>query len=324
MFSSRRSHPFDISKSEKNHTPVTEFYLLGFGELHSAKFISFFFFLIIYLATVLGNLLLIVAVAVEHKLHSPMYVFLTFLSLSDLLVITSVLPNLLYLLLSAGGTMSYAGCVTQFFLFGVSSVAESFLLTAMSYDRYVAICNPLHYGSIMNLRLCLCLVLWSWLLGLVLVSTTGTLVFSLYFCGPNTINHFFCDFVPLIELSCSDTYLVETVILLVSIPIAFVPLLFIVGTYICILHSILSVSSTIRRQKAFSTCSSHLTVVSSFYGAQLGLYVFPSKGHSLNANKVIALIYTVFTPMFNPMIYSLKSREIMLALRSIFFWRMTH
>lgn len=307
--------------SGKNQTPVTEFHLLGFGELHSIKFILLFFFLILYLTTLLGNFLLIMAVAVEHKLHSPMYVFLSFLSFSDILIITNILPNMLHLLLSGGGNMSYGGCVMQFCIFGLSSMAECFLLTGMSYDRYVAICNPLHYTSIMNLWMCFYLVLSSWLLGIVLVSITAILVFSLYFCKPYTINHFFCDILPLVELSCSDTSLVEMEILLVSIPVALLPLLFIVATYICILHSILSISSTIGRQKAFSTCSSHLSVVSSYYGTQLGLYMVPSKGHSVNANKIIALIYTVFTPMFNPIIYSLKNREIMLALKTIFLWR---
>ncbi|KAM4749398.1 olfactory receptor 11L1-like [Rhinophrynus dorsalis] len=206
--------------------------------------------------------------------------------------------------------MSFDGCFTQLYFFGSLASAECFLLLVMSYDRYLAICNPLRYSSVMNFQRCLYLVFCAWVAALSLTLNIIIRVLGLQFCGPNVIDYFFCDLAPIMELSCSDTTFVDRVNVLVGFPASFLPLMFIIATYIYIFHTILRIPSTTGRQKAFYTCSSHLTVVSLYYGTLIAAYLFNSKENSLNLKKFLSFLYTVVTPFLNPIIYSLRNKDI--------------
>ncbi|KAM4749260.1 olfactory receptor 6X1-like [Rhinophrynus dorsalis] len=201
-------------------------------------------------------------------------------------------------------------CITQYYFSGAITVVECFLLTVMSYDRYLAICIPLHYISIMSIKLCLHLVMSSWLIANIVSVIVIIPVSLLQFCGNNAIDHIYCDLAPLLEVSCSDTYVIETEGIILTVPIAMCPFLFIIMTYVSIFQRILRISSSTGRQKTFSTCSSHIIVVGTYYGILITKYTVPSRGHSLNVNKFISILYTVLTPLFNPIIYSLRNQEI--------------
>ncbi|XP_075433857.1 olfactory receptor 11L1-like [Ascaphus truei] len=302
-----------------NHTIVTEFLLLGFQNLHSFKILLFTVFLVTYIMTLSSNLLIIALVSTSHHLHSPMYFFLVHLSLSDILLTTVIVPNMLRLIWEEGGTMSVTGCISQLHFFASSVATESLLLTVMSYDRYLAIGHPLRYTTIMNFKLRLLLVIWSWLLGFAMTILLILPISQLQFCGPNVIDHFFCDFAPLLKHSCSDTSFLEIEIFVLTFPVSFLPFTFIIVTYVCIFLTILRIPSTTGRQKAFTTCSSHLTVVCTYYGTLITIYIVPSRGHTFNINKVLSLLYMVVTPFFNPIIYSLRNQDIKAALRIRFY-----
>ncbi|XP_072254783.1 olfactory receptor 11A1-like [Pyxicephalus adspersus] len=293
-----------------NHTSVTEFILLGFEDLHSFQSLFFLFLLLLYLATMIGNVLIIVLVTMTLLLHSPMYYFLCHLSFCDILISTNVVPNTLQVFLRDDCHISPLSCKMQLYVFGASAIIECCLLTVMSYDRYLAICNPLHYSLIMKNRLPMFLAMLCWLAGLLLAMITELLVAQLDFCGPNTIDHFFCDLAPLLDLSCSDTKSVEVQVSIMVIVIIITPLIFVIVTYICIFTSIFRISSTLSRQKVFSTCSSHLVVVFTYYGTLITIYIAPSRIYSLNLNKVLSLFNTSLTPLFNPIIYTLRNKEI--------------
>ncbi|XP_069819210.1 olfactory receptor 10A7-like [Dendropsophus ebraccatus] len=253
------------------------------------------------------NLLIITLVSTSKILHTPMY----FVSVSDILLTSDISPNLLYILLYNRGAITFVGCMIQFYFFGVTEASECLLLTVMSSDRYVAICNPLRYASIMTSRNCVILSIISWL---VITLFLIIPILMLNFCGPNIIDHFFCDTVPLLVVSCSDTYNVNLAASLLSIPSLLIPIIIIIFSYARIIVTILKIPSSTGRQKAFSTCSSHLIVVSIFYGTLFGVYVFPTKGKSSTISKILSLLYTVFTPLINPIIYSLKNNDIKKAL----------
>nr|DBA29669.1 TPA: hypothetical protein GDO54_005733 [Pyxicephalus adspersus] len=257
----------------------------------------------------LGNLMIIVLVSYNKTLQSPMYFFLTQLSTNDILLTTVIIPNTLYVSLNDVGTISFAGCITQFYFFGASETSECLLLTVMSYDRYLAICNPLRYSVLMDRWLCLKLVIVSWILSFSAILIDTLSLSRLEYCRSNIIDHFFCDLDPLLEISCSDTYFLQLEVSLLSTPLVVMPFLMIVISYVFIIFSILKIQSKAGRKKAFSTCSSHLTVVCLFYGALISVYVVPTKGHSLNINKVLALFYTVMTPFLNPIIYTLRNQD---------------
>ncbi|XP_031754233.1 olfactory receptor 6P1-like [Xenopus tropicalis] len=237
------------------------------------------------------------------------------LSLADVLLSTSITPNFLWLLLNGGGTISATGCITQFYFYGVAGSTEVYLLTAMAYDRYLAICSPLHYASIMGFRLCLYMSLCSWGLGFILSLFISLLTSNLQFCGPFVIDHYFCDLTPIIELSCTDYKAVKLTHIILVIPFMLLPFCFIIFTYVSISLAILRISSTEGRHKAFSTCSSHLIVVCMYYGTLFTVYMVPSKQRNFNINKILSLLYTVGTPCFNPIVYSLRNNEIKVALR---------
>ncbi|XP_056425587.1 olfactory receptor 6P1-like [Hyla sarda] len=296
---------------------VVEFILLGFQNLGLFRIPFFILIMFLYIVTVAANLLIFLTISSSssHKMKSPMYVFLSHLSLSDILISTTVAPNALQVILLGNTSVSFVGCFTQLYFYGASTIMECCLLTVMSYDRYLAICRPLRYMSIMNTKLLHGLLTYSWMVGFLQSLITHTFLLQLDFCGPNVIDHFFCDIAPLLELSCSDKSLVDIEVSLVALFIGLLQMLFIVISYILIFYSIFHMSSKAGKEKALSTCSSHLAVVCTYYGTLIILYLSPSRGYSFNLNKVLSLINTLVTPFFNPIIYTLRNQEIRMALK---------
>ncbi|XP_053320039.1 olfactory receptor 1009-like [Spea bombifrons] len=312
---------YPVRETFKNRTVVKEFWILGFENAHNFRVLLFLLFLVNYIVTCSANFMIVLLVCASHHIYSPMYFFLSHLSLNDILLTTNIVPQMLSVVLREGSAMSIAGCFTQFYFFEISATTECLLLTVMSYDRYLAICNPLRYSSIMDLKLCVYLVTLTWVCGLVFSLAHIVFFTRLIFCGSNVINHFFCDMVPLLKLSCSDISGNEMVNFVLSIPILFFPLVCITLTYTNILISILRISTTTGRQKAFSTCSSHLTVVCIYYGTLVFNYVIPSKGKYLSLQKQVSVLYTMVTPLLNPIIYSLRNEEIRGSLNRFIFNR---
>uniref|UniRef100_A0A6I8QWX9 Olfactory receptor n=1 Tax=Xenopus tropicalis TaxID=8364 RepID=A0A6I8QWX9_XENTR len=299
----------------RNQTTPRPVILLGFHVFYNLKIPLFLLILTLYCLTLIGNIIIIALVSLSPTLHHPMFFFLSHLSLSDILLTTTIVPIMLCGILRGGVSISLAGCITQFNFFCTALASECYLLVVMSYDRYLAICNPLRYMSIMNTKLRVQLVVLCWFLSFT-ISTTGALsVSSLNFCGPNIIDHFFCDFFPILQLSCSDTSAVELEQILIAMPTVVMPVVFIVGTYICIFIAVLKIPSTSGRQKAFSTFSSHLSVVCIFFGSLICLYVAPPSGNLLTTNKVVSVLYTVVTPLSNSIIYSLRNSELRVAFK---------
>ncbi|XP_072006586.1 olfactory receptor 10A7-like [Engystomops pustulosus] len=295
---------------EKNVTAVRVFILLGFQASQTLEGFMFFPLVVVYCFTILMNLLIIALVSTSKNLHTPMYFFLTQLSMNDIILPTDIAPNILYILIYHRGSITFVGCMIEIFFFGFSEASECLLLTVMSYDRYVAICNPLRYTSIMTSTYCVILAVTSWFIGFCIPQFVIPTILQLNFCGPNIIDHFFCDLVPLLELSCSDTYVIQIEFLIFSIPLILIPVIIIIFSYTKIIVTTLRIPSNTGRQKAFSTCSSHLIVVSIFYWTIFGVYVLPTKGKSSTISKILSLLYTVFTPLINPIIYSLKNNDI--------------
>ncbi|XP_056425532.1 olfactory receptor 11L1-like [Hyla sarda] len=306
---------------KNNRTEVTEFLLLGFKVRHGARLFLFSLFFVVYCFIICWNLLIITLVSTSKNLHTPMYFFISHLSISDILLSTDIVPNMLHILLNNGGTMTFIGCMTQFYFFSTPELFDCFLLAVMSYDRYVAICNPLRYSSIMTSGHSVILSAICWLSGfsttLIYFITTA----KLNFCGPNIIDHFFCDLVPLVELACSGAFIVHLELYVIGTPIVFISTTIIVVSYTYIVLAILRISSNTGRQKAFSTCSSHLIVVSIFYWTMFGVYIVPTKGLTLSMSKILSLLYTVFTPLVNPIIYSLRNKDIKKAVQETLYKR---
>ncbi|CAI9546221.1 unnamed protein product [Staurois parvus] len=279
-----------------------------------------FFFLVllfIYCVTISGNLFIVVLFHLSKTLQSPMYLFITQLSLFDIILSTDILPNLLYIVLHDGCTMSLAGCIIQFSFFAHAEASECFLLTVMSYDRYLAICKPLHYHSIMNQSFSIKSAIAIWLLGFKMTLLQSMSICSLYYCGPNIIHHFFCDYEPLLDLSCSDISRIHIQTFVVGFICFIAPFMIIVGSYICIVVTILNIKSISGRKKAFATCSSHLTTVCIFYGTLIAVYLIPTKGQLDVLNKVLSLFYTVITPLLNPIIYTFRNKDFKKAIGKI-------
>ncbi|KAM9312079.1 olfactory receptor 11L1-like [Gastrophryne carolinensis] len=293
-----------------NWTQITEVNLLGFQNSQKVRVFLFIGFFAVYSLTLCGNLLIITLVYYSKTLHTPMYFFLTQLSISDIILTTDISPNLLYNTLQGGETMLLKNCILQLYVFMMAGTTECFLLTVMSYDRYLAICNPLHYFSIMNTFLCLKLAAMSWLLSIFTMMIPTITIASLDFCGPDVINHFLCDILPLLNLSCSDTSLVSAEIIFFSVPSLFIPFMLIIISYSCVIFTILKIPSTMGKQKAFSTCSSHLTVVSIYYVTLICYYDLPSTGESTTISKILSLLYTMETPLLNPVIYTMRNTDI--------------
>ncbi|KAF1674517.1 Olfactory receptor 11A1, partial [Pygoscelis papua] len=298
-----------------NETAVVEFIILGFQSIPEVQFILFLLFLVTYITTVSGNLLIMMLVVTDHHLHNPMFFFLGNLSFLETCYTSTILPRMLASFLTNKYVISLSGCFLQYFFFTGLAGAECCLLTVMSYDRYIAICKPLHYTAIMNGRCCLQLAGGSWANGLLASAIVTSLMQQLTFCGPNEIDHFFCDFMPVVKLSCSDTHWIELVTFILASLLTLPPFLLTLISYVYISNTVLRIPSSTGRHKAFSTCSSHLTVVTLFYGTLIVVYLVPKPNTLGDLSKVFSVCYTVLTPLVNPLIYSLRNNNIKKALR---------
>ncbi|XP_041536116.1 olfactory receptor 8K3-like [Microtus oregoni] len=298
-----------------NFTVVTEFILMGITDRPELQAPLFGLFLIIYLISLMGNLGLIILTMVDSRLKTPMYFFLRHLAITDLGYSTAIGPKMLANFVVIQNTISFNFCATQLSFFLLFIACELFILSVMSYDRYVAICNPLLYNVIMSQTICWVMVAVPYIYS-VFVSLIVTInVFSSSFCGYNVIHHFYCDGLPLISLLCSNTDKAEMIILVLSGINLISSLLVILVSYLLILRSILRMNSAEGRKKAFSTCGSHLTVVTVFYGTLIFMYVQPKSSHSFNTDKIASIFYTLVIPMLNPLIYSLRNKDVKHALR---------
>ncbi|XP_006036488.1 olfactory receptor 1009-like [Alligator sinensis] len=297
-----------------NQTFIMELTLLGFGNAPDLQAFLSLMFLMIYIVTIAGNILIVVLVVIDNHLHTPMYFFLGNLSCLETCYTSTILPRMLAAFLTGDRTISVRGCITQMYFFGCLATTECYLLAVMSYDRYLAICKPLLYAALMNSRGCVHLTAGSWIGGLISSLIITYFTSQLTFCGPNEIDHFFCDLTPILQLSCSDTRLVMFVSFVVSSLAAVFPFMLTVASYICIIVAILRIPSSTGRQKAFSTCSSHLIVVTVFYSTLLIVYMIPNTNTLRDLNKVFSVFYTVLTPLVNPLIYSLRNKEVQVAL----------
>ncbi|XP_030046373.1 olfactory receptor 1020-like [Microcaecilia unicolor] len=301
----------------KNQTLVTEFILLGFSDLSKLKNYLFTLFFVMYILTVVGNIGIILLVRTDPRLHTPMYFFLGNLSFIDFFYSATITPNTLVSFLVEEKSISLAGCATQLYCIAMLATSECFLLAVMAYDRYVAICNPLLYSVLMTQRLRIQLMTSVYIGGLLhsLIQTSN--VFSVSFCGPNVINHFYCDAPPILKLSCSDTFVHETVLSVFASFVTTLPLLVIVLSYCYILSAILRIRSAQGRRKAFSTCSSHVITVTLFFGTVIIMYVIPSSSFSLSKDRALSVVYAVIIPMVNPITYSLRNNDVKQALRKV-------
>ncbi|XP_057606906.1 olfactory receptor 2D3-like [Hippopotamus amphibius kiboko] len=302
----------------KNQTYLTEFILLGLSSDQQTQILLFVVFLIIYLLTVFGNLLIIALIHIDSRLHIPMYFFLQNLSFSDLLFSTSIVPQMLFHLLVTRKTISIAGCSIQMIFFLVAGCTESSLLAVMSFDRYVAVCKPLRYSTLMTQRVCVQLSIASWASGafVSLVDTTFTLYLSYH--GQNIINHYFCEPPALLRLASEETYKAEMVIFAMGVIILLGPLSLILFSYWNIISNVIQIQAGERRLKVFSTCGSHLIVVVFFYGSTIFTYMRPNSKKMNEGDKVISVFYSIITSMMNPFVYSLRNKGIKEAFRKVF------
>ncbi|XP_040846477.1 olfactory receptor 2AP1-like [Ochotona curzoniae] len=295
----------------RNKTILTEFILLGFTDMPELQVVVFTFLFLTYLFSMIGNLTILVLTSVDSRLHTPMYFFLQNFSFLEISFINIFIPRVLISITTGNRSISFAGCFTQYFFAIFLGATEFYLLAAMSYDRYVAICKPLHYTMIMSSRVCISLVLSSWLGGLIAIIPPITIMSQQDFCASNKLNHYFCDFEPLREVSCSDTRLVEKVVFLVSSVTLLVTLLLVALSYIAIISTILKIPSAQQRSRAFSTCSSHMIVIFISYGSCIFMYVKPSaKENNSSFNKGVAILITSVAPLLNPFIYTLRNQQV--------------
>lgn len=294
--------------------------MAGFAGAHEARFLFFTLFLTMYLFTLMENLAIILVVGLDHRLWRPMYFFLMHMSCLEIGYTSVTVPKMLAGFIGVGGgkSISYAGCLSQLFIFTFLGATECFLLAAMAYDRYVAICMPLRYGALVSWGTCFRLAGACWLVGFLTPILPIYFLSKLTFCGPNVVDHFFCDVSPLLALSCSDVTLKETTDFLVSLMVLLVSSAVISVSYGNIVWTLLHIRSAAERRKAFSTCAAHLTVVSLFYGTLFFMYVRTKVASSINFNKVVSVFYSIVTPMLNPLIYSLRNKEVKGALSRVF------
>ncbi|XP_007937886.2 olfactory receptor 1361-like [Orycteropus afer afer] len=299
-----------------NQSSVSEFLLLGLSRQPQQQQLLFVLFLSMYLATVLGNVLILLAISTDSRLHTPMYFFLSNLSFVDVCFSSTTVPKMLTNHILGSQTISFSVCLTQMYFVIVFAYMDNFLLAVMAYDRFVAVCHPLHYTTKMTPQLCVLLVTGSWVIA-ILNSLLHTLLMArLSFCADNRIPQFFCD-VNILKLSCSDTHLNDTMILIVGGLVMIAPFICILISYILIACAVLRVPSTKGKWKAFSTCGSHLAVVSLYYGTIISVYFNPSTTHSAETDTAATVLYTVVTPMLNPFIYSLRNKDLKGALRTV-------
>ncbi|ERE82437.1 olfactory receptor 13F1 [Cricetulus griseus] len=303
--------------SQANWTSVTVFFFLGFSHYPKVEVIIFVLCLLMYLITLLGNTILISITILDSHLHTPMYFFLSNLSFLDIWYTSSALTPMLANFVSGKNTISFSGCASQMYFSLAMGSTECVLLSMMAYDRYVAICNPLRYSIIMNRRVCVQIAGSSWLTGCLTALVETGPVLQLSLCGKSIINHFTCEILALLKMACVDTSIVQLIMFVISILLLPLPMLLICVSYAFILSNILRISSVDGRSKAFSTCAAHLTVVVLFYGAALSMYLKPSAVNSQEIDKFMALIYAGLTPMLNPIIYSLRNKEVKMAVKKL-------
>uniref|UniRef100_H0X336 Olfactory receptor n=1 Tax=Otolemur garnettii TaxID=30611 RepID=H0X336_OTOGA len=298
-----------------NGSFVTEFILVGLTDQPGLQLPLFFLFLVMYMVTVLGNLSLVILIGLNSHLHTPMYFFLFNLSCIDLCYSSVFTPKMLMNFISEKNVISYRGCMTQLFFFCFFAISETNVLTSMAYDRYVAICNPLMYNIAMSPKVCCNLMLGSYLMAFSgAIAHTGCML-RLTFCDVNTINHYLCDILPVLQLSCTSTYINEVVVFIAAGIIFTVSTVTIFISYGFILSSILRIRTKEGRSKAFSTCSSHIIAVSLFFGSGIYMYLKPSSTESMDEGKISSVFYTNTVPLMNPLIYSLRNKDVQLALR---------
>ncbi|XP_078518714.1 olfactory receptor 1f45-like [Lissotriton helveticus] len=301
----------------ENQTSMMNFILLGLSDHPAQQTALFALFFIMYSVALISNSTIMVTIAADPQLHTPMYFFIWNLSLVDICITTAIVPQLLVNTLSQSKTISFSGCITQLFFFVVMGNANFLLLGAMAYDRYVAICKPLHYFVLMSRTFCVQVVAGSWVIGLLHSLLHSMMTSRLSFCASNLIQGFFCDLPPLLKLSCSDTTINEILLFTEALSIVLLSVVSIVVSYTFIITTVLSINTNEGRSKAFSTCSSHLIVVTLYYGTILFIYLRPSSSYSLEKDKAVTVMYTIVTPMLNPFIYSLRNHKIKDALKKI-------
>ncbi|EHB11094.1 Olfactory receptor 1N2 [Heterocephalus glaber] len=304
--------------SQVNQTAASDFLLLGLSERLEEQPLLFGTFLGMYLITMVGNLLIILAICSDPHLHTPMYFFLANLSLTDACFSSASIPKMLVNIHTQSQTVSYSGCLTQLYFLLVFGGLDNFLLAVMAYDRFVAICQPLHYSLALSPQLCALLLGMCWLLTNCPALVHTLLLTRVAFCAPTMIPHFYCDPSALLKLACSDTHLNKLMIIIMGLMFLPVPLMLIVISYVRISWAVFSISSPGGRWKAFSTCGSHLTVVLLFYGSLMGVYLLPPSTHSAETESKASILYMVIIPMLNPFIYSLRNRDMKDALGKLF------
>ncbi|XP_025213785.1 olfactory receptor 8G5 [Theropithecus gelada] len=307
----------DQRMAAENHSLVTKFILVGLTEKSELQLPLFLIFLGIYVVTMLGNLGMITLIGLSPYLHTPMYYFLSSLSFIDFCHSTVITPKMLLNFVTEKNIISYPECMTQLYFFLIFAIAECHMLAAMAYDRYVAICSPLLYSVIISNKASFSLILGVYIIGLICASAHIGRIFRVQFCKFDVINHYFCDLISILKLSCSSTYVNELLILIFSGINILVPSLTILSSYIFIIASILCIRSTEGRSKAFSTCSSHISAVAVFFGSAAFMYLQPSSVSSMDQGKVSSVFYTIVVPMLNPLIYSLRNKDVHVALKKM-------
>ncbi|XP_020945255.1 olfactory receptor 10J1-like [Sus scrofa] len=293
----------------ENHTVVSEFTFQGFTSFHEHQLTLFIVFFSLYTLTLAGNVIIVTVISADHHLHTPMYFFLSMLSASETVYTLIIIPKMLCNLVGLSQPISLAGCATQMFFFITLAINNCFLLAAMGYDRYVAICNPLRYTIMMNKRVCIQLVWGACSIGLIVAMTQVSAVFRLPFCTTK-VAHFFCDIRPVMKLSCIDTTVNEILTLIISVLVILVPMGLVFISYILIISTILKIASAEGRKKAFATCASHLTVVIVHYGCASIAYLKPKSENTMDQDQLISVTYTVITPLLNPVVYTLRNKEV--------------
>ncbi|XP_007518332.2 olfactory receptor 6C2-like [Erinaceus europaeus] len=301
----------------RNHTAITTFILLGLTDDPHMKILIFIYLLIAYVLSVIGNLIIIILTTVDSNLQTAMYYFLQNFSFLEISFTTVTMPRFLYSLSTGDGTITYSACLCQVFFMYLFEVTHFYLLTVMSYDRYVAICKHLHYATIMNYKVCKRLVLCCWTIALLIIVPLIIVLQGLEFCDSNVLDHFVCDDKPMLKISCSDTRFLDNMDTVSSAFILIVTLIFVVWSYVSIILAILRFPSAQQRKKAFSTCSSHMIVVSITYGSCMFIYVKPSAKDELTTNKDVTLLSTSVSPMLNPFIYTLRNKQVIQALKDL-------
>ncbi|XP_055971685.1 olfactory receptor 6C2-like [Sorex fumeus] len=301
----------------RNHTAITTFILLGLTDNPQLQILLFIFLLATYMLSIIGNMIILLLTLVDARLKTPMYYFLRNFSILEILFTSVTIPRFLYSIATGDKTITYYACAFQLFFGYLFGITEFFLLATMSYDRYVAICKPLHYMTIMNHRVCRRLLSGCWVITLLILIPLVSLVMGLKFCDNNALDHFACDADAIITISCSDTQFIEKLIIICAAFILIATLMFVVWSYTTIIRTILRFPSAQQRKKAFSTCSSHMIVVSITYGSLIFIYMKPTAKDEMNINKGVILLVTSISPMINPFIYSLRNKQVIQALNDL-------